>query len=450
MTDMKTLLLQLLLDRYERSKWFREGISQQRVGIRVSEVPELDACMENADRKKELLETLAELKQAGVLDFSWVRYEKGNLADRIWLRTEPECLPEAYRLAGREPRQEQLDRLDRQISDTLIRLDSEHARKTHDRPAGQGEWTQSFRSLLKEAREEVREKKKIPRFFFPESPWERNEHFLMLLEYICRNEGTGSETMERILSQRLFGDSKYFERELRAKLLQLLRKAAEEDGKNGESDEELLSACGIVRWPEILEFCGRICAELREGAVLDFSEQIYGACLNAETVRHVCRIEEAGRRNGTDPEGGKIRRVLTIENKANYIRYAAEHRRGDELILYHGGFFSPVKGQWFRLIHEAFPDAEYLHWSDIDLGGFRIFRRLQAEVFPEVQPFCMDAGTLLRYEERCMPISDGRAGKAYEKELRAMREEKDYAVFHPVIDVMLEKHIRLEQEALLF
>ena len=65
---------------------------------------------------------------------------------------------------------------------------------------------------------------------------------------------------------------------------------------------------------------------------------------------------------------------MTIENKANYISYINGMTAEDELVIYHGGCYSPIKGRWLRLIAEEAEKSkiQVFHWSDIDLGGFRI------------------------------------------------------------------------------
>ena len=35
-----------------------------------------------------------------------------------------------------------------------------------------------------------------------------------------------------------------------------------------------------------------------------------------------------------------VNRVLFIENKANYLDYISRNKKLDELVLYHGGFYS--------------------------------------------------------------------------------------------------------------
>lgn len=41
--------------------------------------------MEDPDEKHHFLGVLKELKDKGMIDYSWVKYETGNLVDKIWL-----------------------------------------------------------------------------------------------------------------------------------------------------------------------------------------------------------------------------------------------------------------------------------------------------------------------------------------------------------------------------
>ncbi len=455
---MKKQILNELLDRYERSKAFREGTSVRRVLADAASCPQFASWMEQGDSKREFLEALEELREEGLLDYSWVRFEKGNLVDKIWLCTEAAAVERSYHAAGRISRQEKLAVLERQICAALEETGlSKQECMTGDLP----------RFLMEEA-EEIRVRKRIPHFFFDggESFREderKNEDLLRFLSGICfpdRNrtvspaseaDSSGSfplepdepapvvtqareEELERVLSTRLFGDSKYFERELRPKVLSILRQLAKQGGRDYEEDEQLLGERGIAKWPEILEFKGTLKADLDDGRCLDYTDHIYGAYINGAALKHVQRL----RLNG-------ISRIISIENKANYTWYITGHQREEELVLYHGGFFSPAKGRFYHLIAEA---AESLsirvyHWSDIDVGGFRIFLRLKKEIFPQAEPMQMDVETLLKYRSRCMPLEKG----AYRDTLKRCLADPAYAVFAEVISLMLRENIRLEQEA---
>lgn len=71
--------------------------------------------------------------------------------------------------------------------------------------------------------------------------------------------------------------------------------------------------------------------------------------------------------------------MITIENKANYesMEYS-----GDTLYIYCHGFFSPKERRFLRRAEElAGPETEFLHWSDMDYGGIRIFRFMKEKVF---------------------------------------------------------------------
>ena len=85
---MKKQILNELLDRYERSKAFREGESSKRVLVDVSSSSMFSSWMEQGDSKREFLESLEALRREGLINYSWERFEKGNLVDKVWLVTD--------------------------------------------------------------------------------------------------------------------------------------------------------------------------------------------------------------------------------------------------------------------------------------------------------------------------------------------------------------------------
>lgn len=433
---MEKKILAVLLDSYERSRLFREGDSARRIQFRPMEREEFAELAEQSDARREFLDTAEELAAEGLIEYDWVRYEEGNLIDRIFLRTEEAAVRQSYLRIGRVRKQAQLDVLESQVQAALFRIEA--AFQKIERKGDE-----KITAWLSAALEEIRCKRRIPRLFFkgekdPESEKtaeKKNERLLQFLELLAGNE---DELLERVVSTRLYGDSKYFERELRSKVLSVLRRI-EEDGYAEElNGEELLGRYGIVRWPEILEFTGPVVAMLDGGdgslRKIDYRDEVYGAYINSDTVRHLTGV----RLNG-------VSRILTIENKANYISYINGMMAADELVIYHGGCYSPIKGRWLRLIAEEAEKGkiQVFHWSDIDLGGFRIFVRLRDEIFSSLRPYKMDLETLEKYGDRCMPIDD----QNYLDTLAGLEAKPEYEVFYEVIRKMSSVKIRLEQEA---
>ena len=118
----------------------------------------------------------------------------------------------------------------------------------------------------------------------------------------------------------------------------------------------------------------------------------------------------------------------------------------DELVVFHGGCYSPLKGKWFQKIYvgcqKQKEKIQYFHWSDIDVGGFQIFRRLQRNIVFELEPYKMDVNTLEKYRDDAIEIKSA----SYLKKLSELGQNLEYACFRDVIFVMLKYHIRLEQE----
>ena len=149
-----------------------------------------------------------------------------------------------------------------------------------------------------------------------------------------------------------------------------------------------------------------------------------------------------------------------------------ENKKKDEFVIYHGGVYSPIKGEFFRKIYEAGLnnnvkcnndeiiqnksnstnnkyagkkcDVEFWHWSDIDIGGFNIFTRLRDNIINQLKPLKMDIATLVDNKSSWQSFD-----KDYKERLLKLRHMKRYECFFDVIDIMLENNARLEQESLI-
>jgi hypothetical protein len=121
---------------------------------------------------------------------------------------------------------------------------------------------------------------------------------------------------------------------------------------------EVLNSLGIVREPSPILIAGQGTMEMTSGERIRLPAPYIGFA-----------PESAKRFHGADSCGF----VLTVENKTTFIELA----RGKAglihgVILYTAGMPSPALLRVYRLVIEALPRVPRFHWSDIDLGGFRI------------------------------------------------------------------------------
>ena len=71
--DFEKIILNTLLDKYEVSKALYEA-SNRRIILKMKNLTGYN--IENYDRKQIIHDVIFELKKAGIIDFSWQKYEK--------------------------------------------------------------------------------------------------------------------------------------------------------------------------------------------------------------------------------------------------------------------------------------------------------------------------------------------------------------------------------------
>ncbi|WP_321530946.1 Wadjet anti-phage system protein JetD domain-containing protein [uncultured Desulfuromonas sp.] len=141
--------------------------------------------------------------------------------------------------------------------------------------------------------------------------------------------------------------------------------------------------------------------------------------------------------------------ILTIENLASYNRHCREIV-DNGVVLFSSGFPSPGFCQMLTLLGRSVEaEVPFYHWSDIDLGGLRIFRRIAGVLHDELggkelHPHLMTAEVLSEYAEYGKKKTD-KVLSNYE------RIKKDCPQLTTLIDRMLidgEDCLTLEQENL--
>lgn len=199
--------------------------------------------------------------------------------------------------------------------------------------------------------------------------------------------------------------------------------------EEGMSDEELLTAHGILTYAQTLEFKGAVSYRIDDGPAISTAAQIYGTMFNKQTLENAVPISIVG-----------IRQIMTIENKANYEKMQF---RPDTLYIFCHGFFSPPERKFLsRVVALAGTDTEYFHWGDMDYGGIRIFKFLQKNLFPKLKPWKMDV------TDYKMALQMG-ASISLETDKRERFEQMDAGVLTPLKEAILENGKEIEQELLL-
>ncbi|WP_251579156.1 Wadjet anti-phage system protein JetD domain-containing protein [Paenibacillus sp. MER TA 81-3] len=353
-------------------------------------------------------ERLAELEQVDVVQLTRTKYRSDEI-EKVYLQWE--AVEEAYRISGRTPLRTKLE----QLRASLIPLSSHPWR-----------WIQEWRQEMDDALAQGKTVRLDP------------DDVQGTVDLVCTlNELPllGDRAVPiRIFSQQLFRDTKHLERQTLKRLIALAKQAS---GEQRETEEEWLDWLGLTRNPQSVFLCGSLVFRARDGKQVDISAFPGGLGLSGETIDAITHIFMPARH------------ILTIENWTSYHYYLEQPsvRAGEVLVIYTGGYPNRVLQSFLRklsqVVSEASNPPELLHWGDIDLGGIRIFKWIQSNFFPGLRPYRMGVDTLLQYESQAAPVSEDYASQL----LHALSEPR-YADWLPVLETMLERRIRLEQECI--
>jgi hypothetical protein len=422
-------VLEQLLDRYEASKAFVSGArTQRRVQVRMSDqvVPGYISGGLDPDALRRLHADLERWQAEGIISLKWVKHEKGNLLERVYL--EWDGIARAYAVLGRRP-------LADELGDLLAELDAW-------RPCLDAPWLQRW---LNDIRAQVVERGRIPTSLVPADADRRRQLFAAFAGLLDKGE---EELTLRLFSKRYLRSSKAFERQVQERFLAVVRRywlpTQGESGDRGSigagevyaDDARLLAELGIQTSHDDVAFAGPLEVRL-DGGVIDCGRFPLGLALDPESVR---RLEVVR---------AHFARILTIENKANYRHYVRRERAADELVVYLGGFASPAARRFLATLRRYFLDAgrplpAFYHWGDLDYGGVLILQHLREAVWPEVEPWRMDAS---HFDELAAYVEP--ADPAYLFRVAALLEDPRYGWARPLLQRILDVRGTLEQEAFL-
>lgn len=237
--------------------------------------------------------------------------------------------------------------------------------------------------------------------------------------------------LKRVFSKKYLKDSKVFEKELEKIILTIARKF-NEDVTEDMDTKTVLEQLMIEEYSQVLEVKGPLKIKIWKGAEarrVDLCDFIYGVVLNSQTLKHAL----------VELEQPALRKVVTVENKANYMAMEYEP---DTLYIFSHGYFSPLEREFLRKLGRAVAGkgVEFYHSGDLDYGGVKIYEYIKKSIFPELKPMWMDVDTYNKYEEYATPI----APETLEK-----LEKVNIPDLNDLVKRMLENKKGIEQEIFL-
>lgn len=387
---MKTdVLLSKLLDKYEKSKTFSEKNKvNQKFKISVASIFK---DYENDAKPRvfrQINEELATFEKRG---FITLKAKHGDVIGEVFLVVD--SIDKIYEYLHRTSRRD----AQRKLADIL-----KFYKNTDASP---------LQAYIAEQLNRLSANKNIAYF---SGDYNEYEDLLKAVDSVLKND---KETFIRDLSVQLFGDSKRFET-LQAKVSSILTHYGDFD-----NTDTVLSEYGVVKTPTYVCVKGK-------GIIYIGTERInlsnmYGdIAFSTETLKEISNIDI------------EARKVITVENLTAFHDF----RDDDAFIMYLGGFHNTVKRSFLLQLYEQNKNKKYLHFGDIDVGGFYILEHLKAKTCIPFEPLHMDIETLEMHKAHWLTLT-------LNDRKRLESIEKKTPSYLQIVRFMLENNCKLEQEA---
>ena len=399
MKDYPKIFLNTLIDKYERSTLYR-GDNKQKVTIAYKfnqrNIPEYFNEI-NYQNKEKIHEVVRNLALHGYIEIVWKKYEAGNILKQINLNLNR--LADIYQLLNRE---EKGDKEREAIKVLATYLDRKNLLSVF------------AQDMIKQ----LNTGKSIAKYL------DINNLSLIkaILYSIDRILNQQEEISQRVFGIDLFNDSKYFAT-IENKIIKIMM-----DYGNYIDEENLLAEENIVHNPGYVFLKGK--GILKCGETEINLQALNGEIALSSKIIKTIEVKELD-----------VDKVITIENLTTFHTY----QKDNELIIYLGGFHNQLREDFLLKLYHYNQNNPFYHWSDIDLGGFRIFHHLKSKTKIPFKPYNMNKEILIKYQQYAMEINSN----AYLKALKSLLNNEDYKIFYDVISYMIEKKVRLEQEIII-
>ncbi|MCB6203833.1 Wadjet anti-phage system protein JetD domain-containing protein [Extibacter muris] len=392
-------ILNKLLDSYEDSLLFK-GENKRKISISYpfnkKSIPEYFD--ESSFAYEDIHTLLAELERKQFIHIVWKK--EHHIVHKLILN--PEKVSEIYSYLKRDSKEDNI----RETSLLLETLTEEIPPGTTDR---------FVRYLI----DRIKERQPVKEFIDVYNQEETRE----LVEAVWAVEQNDKSFYIREFSIKHFCDSKAFE-----KMLPLIGKVFRRFGQDmAEMDTyTILAEYNIYHTPNYIYVKGTsgVLKSEESMIVLESLQQGIGIC-----------GEDLDKFELRDME--RIKKVITIENLTTFFRWNEK----ESMMIYLGGYHNTTRRRFLHLIYNKIPDAEYLHFGDVDVGGFEIYEDLRCRTGIPFKRYLMDLQTLKAYEKYARELTANDR-----KRIRDIINRKPELSYKDVLEYMQMRGIKLEQE----
>lgn len=386
MMNYEKEILNVLINKYEKSKSFTgQNKVNQSFSVRLEKLfPEFAD-----DAEYDIFTQINEAVQ-NLLDKSFVSVtrKKNGVFNIVSLNTEKNDI--IYTFLKREPKTE----TNNALKNILYRYSSEN---------------DILSDFCNEQIERINTNKKV-RFFDGDL-----QEFENVLKAVSEITKVREETFIRDFSVRAFGDSKIFETIIN-KVTKLLFQYGD-----FPNEDTILEEMNVVRNPGHVYFKG--CGIITIGSQTVDLSQIKSDIAISSLLLDDIRVKITGKR------------LVTIENLTTFNKF----NEPDTFAVYLGGYHNYHRRNFIKRIYHQNPEIEYLHYGDIDAGGFYILLHLRKKTGIDFIPYNMNADILKKYSSYTKKLTEND---------RKRLENLLNTEFSETIMYMLENNCKLEQESM--
>ena len=208
MSNYKEIILNKLIDKFEISKSLIQ-ITNRRIILKASNIKEYN--IEEYENKSIFHNEMKELKNEGIIDFSWKKNEEGNILNEIWLNKDN--IKNAY---------EKINRI-------AIKSKSQELINILQNIKFEKQWLENYR---KDMLAYMNVTQKTNQLF----PYEYAKEIVQVLKIMDKEE----QILKRVLSIKCFNDSKFFERHIEHYIIRIIKKYLVVESLDENSNDDIL------------------------------------------------------------------------------------------------------------------------------------------------------------------------------------------------------------------